>query len=530
MAQFAARRLRPFLWPWLAAASCALAQGDGDASTIRQVLVHPGGASVQRVLRVAAGATQVRLNCLPATLAIESLRLSADVGIVLGDVNLQSVDRAAAPECAAGPTDARLRELEDQKAVLQAEHAAQEALLAALRSPPPGAVATSPAALATYADALRRTAQEALLRQHALLRRQQALDEQMAPLRAERDRQGRAQAQVRQLTVRLASRQGGELRLDYHVAKAGWTPLYRAHLDSAAGRVRLERLAQVVQSSGEDWSGVSLRLSTSAPALVPLPDAPRPWTLDVRPVAVGNVARAEVRMEAATSARAPGASSDGDDGEIAPVTTVEDRFDTQYLLPGPVHLRSDGQQLSFVLDAGSAQTARILTRVQPQQALQGWLIAEMPRPAGDWPAGPLQLYRDGTFVGQARWRPGAAGALTLGFGRDDRLLVAVAPRRLGAADNGLLAKRVERREAHHYTLENQSRQAVTVQVLESSPVPRHDDIRVEARFAPEPLPGPWQEQPGIRVWELPLAAGERATLSADYLISHPRDLRVYERR
>lgn len=507
----------------------AQAPAPAGAGRISEVLVYPGGATVQRVLRVAAGASQVQLNCLPASLVPDSLSLAADAGIALGDLSLQTLDRAAAPECSASPLDARIRELEDQKAGLQAEHAAQELLLTALKAPPAGGLATGTAGLAAYADALRRTAQEALQRQHALTRRQQALDEQLAPLVAERDRQGRGQGQVRQLTLRLAAPQGGELRLSYRVPRAGWTPLYRAQLDTTSGQLRLERLAQVAQSTGEDWTGVRMRLSTTVPSQATQPRPPRPWTLDPQAplpapapaplAAVGGPARVELRKEVAAASKAS-----------FEVTAIEGNFATEYELPGAVRLQSDGQQATYVLDAGVPQAAQVLTRVQPQQEAQGYLVAEIPRPAGDWPGGPLQLYRDGAFVGQSRLSLGSLPTLAIGFGRDDRLRVEVAPMQLGGAQTGFFGNRAERREQHRYTVENRGRQPILVQVLEPTPVPQHDDIRIEAKFSPELQPGLWQDQPGIRVWQWRLTAGQTTTLSADYLISHPREMRVFERR
>jgi len=505
-----------------------------SAGRISEVLVYPGGATVQRVLRVAAGASQVQLNCLPASLVPDSLSLAADAGIALGDLGLQTLDRAAAPECSASPLDARIRELEDQKAGLQAEHAAQELLLTALKAPPAGGLATGSAGLAAYADALRRTAQEALQRQHALTRRQQALDEQLAPLLAERDRQGRGQGQVRQLTLRLAAPQGGELRLSYRVPRAGWTPLYRARLDTTSGQLRLERLAQVAQSTGEDWTGVRMRLSTTEPSQATQPRPPRPWTLDPQmpmtaaapapppaaaPAPISSLARTKPRQEAGAL-----------DQANFEVTAIEGNFATEYELPGAVRLQSDGQQATYVLDAGLPQAAQVLTRVQPQQEAQGYLVAEIPRPTGDWPGGALQLYRDGAFVGQSRLSLGSLPTLSIGFGRDDRLRIQVAPRQQGGAQTGFFGNRAERREQHRYTVENRGRQPITVQVLEPTPVPQHDDIRIEAKFSPEPQPGLWQDQPGIRAWQQRLAAGQTATLSADYLISHPREMRVFERR
>ena len=45
---------------------------------------------------------------------------------------------------------------------------------------------------------------------------------------------------------------GGELRLVYRSEQAGWTPLYRARLDTATGKLSVERRAEASQQTGVD--------------------------------------------------------------------------------------------------------------------------------------------------------------------------------------------------------------------------------------------------------------------------------------
>ena len=50
-------------------------------SNISNVLVYPGGATVERVARVSAGMKEVVLNCLSARFDTDSLSVHADNGI-----------------------------------------------------------------------------------------------------------------------------------------------------------------------------------------------------------------------------------------------------------------------------------------------------------------------------------------------------------------------------------------------------------------------------------------------------------------
>src|SRR5262249_47476464 len=82
---------------------------------------------------------------------------------------------------------------------------------------------------------------------------------------------------TRNIVVGVASERGGTARVSYQVNGAGWRPAYRASLDSDASRVELVRQGVVQQTTGEDWSGVKLKLSTGQPRLSPAGPDPRPW-------------------------------------------------------------------------------------------------------------------------------------------------------------------------------------------------------------------------------------------------------------
>src|SRR5262249_53344931 len=86
------------------------------------------------------------------------------------------------------------------------------------------------------------------------------------------------------------------LRVTYNVRNARWAPLYDARLDTGARdhkpQLELVRRAEITQSTGEDWSNVSLGVSTvrvsrggRAPELNSLviryPQNPKPWAFGV---------------------------------------------------------------------------------------------------------------------------------------------------------------------------------------------------------------------------------------------------------
>ena len=87
-----------------------------STSSIAQVTLYPGSAKIERVAKVAAGARQLVFSCLPATLDVPSLAVSADAPLRLGELAVITEAREAVPACSGTPLDARIRELEDRKA------------------------------------------------------------------------------------------------------------------------------------------------------------------------------------------------------------------------------------------------------------------------------------------------------------------------------------------------------------------------------------------------------------------------------
>jgi uncharacterized protein (TIGR02231 family) len=505
-----------------------------QASRIDDVLVYPGGAQVTRLATVAAGARELVLNCLTARFDPESLQIDAPAGVNLGPVQIETLPRERMPECATGPLDEQVRKLEAQRDGVTAETSALDASLGYLRALGTGEARGTPAAgIAATADSIRRTALDALQR-HAVLRRQfEDMERQLAPLKAERERLANANPQWRSLRLRLSTAREAEIKLSYRITQAGWAPSYRALLDSSSGALNIERLAQVSQQSGEDWKNVKLRLSTAQVTPRVGVNNPPPWRLDLqRP-------QPQAEMQAYATAppalAAPMAAPAMVTGSRVAVTPELDRFDlavfqgthaTEFVLPLRVNIDSGTQRASLTLGSEKWQ-ARLIARVQPQAEAAAYLVADLPRPAGSWPRGTLQLVRDGALVGSSTLNVATGDErLELPFGRDDGVRVQVEPEQRNAGNTGFIGARAEQRYTRAWVVENGHKAAVTLQLVESAPVSQHEDIKVQAQFTPAPATQAWRKQPGLVLWEQTLAAGASQRFTADYLISAPKEAQV----
>ncbi len=279
---------------WLVLSASAQVPATTDGSRITQVKVYPGSATVERVARVAAGSRSVTFACLPAGLDVQSLQVSAGAAVRVDETSVLSEARELSARCATSALDGRIRELEDQKAALQVENDALGMVTGYLKGlsgggsddTARGARAPMDARnLAAMTEAMRRTGQDSLLKQHQIQRKQTDIDRQLNPLLAERTRSQGNGGQVVAVTVTLAASADTDtdVKLSYQVNGPGWTPTYRALLDTTTRKVRIERQALVAQATGEDWRGVKLVLSTGQPRRETTGRTPGAWRIGIEP-------------------------------------------------------------------------------------------------------------------------------------------------------------------------------------------------------------------------------------------------------
>ena len=521
---------------WLAASTGALAQPAADNSRITQVKVYPGSATVERVARVAAGSRSVTFACLPATLDVQSLQVSAGASVRVGETSVLGEARELSPRCATSALDGRIRELEDQKAALQAENDALGMVTGYLKGLSGGTGESAQGArapmdarnLAAMAEAMRRTGQDSLLKQHQIQRRQADIDRQLNPLLAERKRSQGHGAQVMAVTVTLAASTDAEVKLSYQINGPGWTPTYRALLDTATSKVRIERQALVAQATGEDWRGVKLVLSTGQPRRETAGRTPTAWRIGIEPPP-----RVQAGMAAMMAAPAPVASADrramAEATEpLFDVNVFDNSFATEFAVPQSIDVPSSGQRVTLALGQHE-DTAKLAARTSPRVDASAFLVAELAQPTGVWPAGALQLYRDGNFVGSGRWNAPSDARLTLSFGRDELVRVQAEPESDSQGTGGFAGSRAERKVQRAYVVENRHRTPIAVQVLEAAPVPVDEQVRVAAQFSPQPGELAWNKQPGLAMWRFDLEPGKTARVAADYTISYPKDARLQMR-
>ncbi|OAD83411.1 hypothetical protein ATN89_13095 [Comamonas thiooxydans] len=513
--------------PGLALADASSLSVSGNRAPITEVTLYPGIAAVQREARIEAQTRLLSFECLPASVDTQSLQISGDEGVRVGEIKtLMQSRQMAAKECT-NPLDQQIRSLEDQLANIEAEEGAARLVGDFLQgmSKPGDEARISPAQIAGTSQALRQTSRDNSLRAHQIQRQKQDLLAQLQPLRQERDRTGSEQSQVMKVSVQLASARAANVRLSYQVRGPSWQPSYRAQLNTTKQQVQLERQALVVQASGEDWSNVRLRLSTGQPSRSTQGVMPRPWTVDIaQPMPPAAPAPAPVTMMARSGARAIREEAAAPDLPVLDVSSINTAYSTQFIVPYKISVPSSAERITLSLGQENL-TTNLLTRTAPAMEEAAYLIATLQAPPGIWPAGPVALFRDEALVGNGRLDFGNAQALAQGlsFGRDDNVVVRRLPAQSHTGSGGWVSSKTERSIVRSYAVENRHNQPIALQVLDSAPVSRNEQIKVQSQYSPQPATTSWNAQNGMVAWEQNLAARSTAQFQATHQIRFPEN-------
>jgi len=529
----------PMRTPRLLLAGLALAAQAASAAggaPITAVTLYPGSASVVRSARVESGATELTVDGLSAAFSTQNLRVDADAGIRIGQIETRDESLVHSANPAQADLEHRIQDLQDQEAALDAESRAAalvKGYLEHLGGDPASATdrARTPQdakALAGVIETIGHAANDALARIQRLGVQKRELGRKIAALQSDLAQMRGDGSKRRTLVIHLAAARSGAVRIAYTVDSAGWRPGYRAELDSATSRLRLVRLAQVAQKTGESWAGVRMVLSTSQPNGSPEAPDPSPWLLTYTPPQPAQAKRmlslermAVAQDMAVPAPMAPPPPADAA-GYTPPTFETDGVFATQFEVSSPVNLPADGRELSLEL---SAQELPVSQRVQvtPRIDTAATVTALAERPAGAWVPGSMQLYRDGNYVGEFAWNPQAAEKFTLPFGRDDLVRVTLDHVKGDQGTTGVFDRRNERRIADVMTVKSSHATPIDVLLLETSPVSTSDEIKVTASFDPAPSINPWEQRRGVVAWERTLKPEESARFAVTYAIEYPKE-------
>ncbi|HEY9834447.1 MAG TPA: DUF4139 domain-containing protein [Stenomitos sp.] len=273
-------------------------------SRIDKVKIYAAGATVTRVADLQLGAGEipehVEMAGLPLALDDSSVRvrveaelgtstaIATDVRIGLAVPPRQAVQNSPSEE-EVREAKAEVRKIEDAIALIDIEIAILYQLDVPERpdgeegkAPPPSPLSAR-LTLANFKDEqVRARITEKRETKEKLRQAREHLDDLLQKqARASSAREVRPHELRKTVVVRLSyegeasTLAGQRLIVEYFVPGARWTPTYICRLDSKGNQATVAVRAFICQRTGEDWSGVSLELSTAEPlAWCELPELP----------------------------------------------------------------------------------------------------------------------------------------------------------------------------------------------------------------------------------------------------------------
>ena len=534
-----------------AALACASPQGARaqEATRIVAATVYPDSAGVERELKVPGGTRHITIACVPAAVDVSTLQVDGDPDARLGDVRATELPASRVEECAPAVALARRNALAQQRSMLESQRDADDLAFTFLRNWGAGAhadaespePAPAPVRKGAPAGGTRPGATAAELRKTALdlLNDQARIKRELAALALEETRVGEEQPAAkgksgwRTLRFDVWSPVAATLRVRYSVAGTYWRPTYRASLDVARNTLRVDRQAEIVQASGEDWSDLRVRLSTRQSQRRAEAETPTSWWLDLLQIAAAAVGYSPAAPAASSSAslsrvRERNVVSPADEAVEPPpwdVESTESEAATEFAIAQPVTLPSDGESHTLQI-ASQTLPVTLKRRTTPRTNRAVYLLATATRPAGVWPAGPLQSYQDGSLVGRSDWRPADGQKFEIAMGQDDLMRVDVEKPGVFTQGKGVFGGSVERTSTTVYAIVNRHPGAVTVEMLDAAPVSRNEAIKVTHKYDPQPTNTDWNEVTGVAAWSLDVPAQGTRRVSVTHSVTAPKGAAV----
>jgi uncharacterized protein (TIGR02231 family) len=296
----------------------------------------------------------------------------------------------------------------------------------------------------------------------------------------------------------------------------------------------ISTIAQVTQSSGQNWTGVQLTVSTARPALNQRLPELKPWFVDeYRPPRPRQfrtrTAAAEPDMAVmAVSDSAPMAAEriaeDYQEADMALAEAKDSGSVISYVVPGRWDIPSDGSPHKMMLNNFKLYPTIDYVTI-PRHTDAVYRRATVPN-SGEGPmlAGMANLFVGDEFIGKSRidYTP-LAGELELLLGVEERIEV---ERELVKRDVDKQFLRENRRVRYAYEikLENLMKAPVSVEVQDQIPVSRHEQIKIKLeKTRPEP-----DEESDLNIleWQLTMEPEAKASVSYEYVVEHPRTMRI----
>ncbi len=311
-----------------------------------------------------------------------------------------------------------------------------------------------------------------------------------------------------------------KVEVRYMVEQARWSPVYRASVGRKMKGVDLAMMAEIVQTTGEDWEDAALTVSNAVPVRAGRVPELSPWRLDYAQLSPLREKAGVMRtMEMADTAGA---------APQAEAVRKETALSFEYTLPVPVTIASREKE-TIVPILTRAIEGEFYHYTVPVRGADAYLVCEAKADRELLP-GPVNVFFENRYTGRMILEEKGPGeSFTLGLGIDRSIRVKREKTRDKAKETAFFG-RIERdsiiRElSYRIKAENLKETPVTLKVMDRVPVSMTDRITVkDIAFSPAPDRRDVDGKEGVMQWELELPPGAEAGIAIDFTVTYPKDM------
>jgi len=335
------------------------------------------------------------------------------------------------------------------------------------------------------------------------------------------------------VTIESPQATAATLEISYMVVGTGWVPFYDIHASVERGEATILYYGQILQATGEDWSGVEMSLSTAHPAR----SAKMP---ELRPLAVGPAtSKGEFQMAQMTAntlqrnwAQLDGIVKQQNDAvyvrrDLKCLELPIDVFEPQtssyvFRIKTPETIPSDSSPHKVTIASSTFKCAaeRVAT---PKLSAHVYLKTQLHN-TSDFPymPGDMNIFLENDFIGSAAIEmvsPGERFEIFLGADEGLKVTRRLETRKIEA---GTLQK------AHYvYSIkvENFKGKPAKLSIIDQLPISRDSDIEVMPD--PDLTPPTSKTSEGRLTWELEIEPGKSKEIRLGYRVYYPANKPVH---
>jgi uncharacterized protein (TIGR02231 family) len=519
-------------------------------SRVSDVTLHPYSAAITRTssLDIPAGAHRLVLLGVPRGIVPESLRVNLSgaerTGLIYRDTFVPprdyKSDAVLAAENKLQAINARIQNVHNAaaKARLAADAAKSTIRFLDKLGENEGLAQADPESLRTLAQLVGQEALGAAQIAHTAELEARNIEQGLKPLQQERqEAQEALQAIALEDENRLyiaieataATAGTATVTLSYIIEGASnWAPAYDLNLEtSGTPALTIQRDAMIEQSTGENWTDVTLHLSTVEPVGQIAPSeihtnrlrisepAPQPVPLPRQKQ------RAEAYLSDAPLAETVVADSVGQTWQVA-----TSAVGVTYTYGRPVSVASNADILRLELD-NLSEPAEVMAWAAPLRDNTAFRVARITNTSGEEIlASPFtSRYVNGELIGSDAFDGLVVGERAdIAFGPIDGLQLSRDILARNEGDTGIISRSNQKTETVEIKIDNLTKQDWPLRLLDRIPYSEQEDLQISWTARPMPSDQNVDKRRGILAWDLKLKPGEVRTIHLETTLNWPEGM------